>query len=48
MKIAERIYVQNVRETGRQAKVLTEASEHVPGITLKNVTSVLVKPNIRC
>lgn len=40
MKIAERIDVENIRETGSKAQVLEETREHVPGITLHAKTLI--------
>lgn len=37
MQIAEGIDVQNIRETGREKKVLEETGEHVPRVALQEV-----------
>jgi hypothetical protein len=35
VQVAESVNVENIREAGSKAKILEEAGEHVPGVTLE-------------
>ena len=35
VQVAESINIKNIREAGSQTKILEEAGEHMPGITLE-------------